>query len=104
MTISPQLLRELRDALDEEWITADEWCRRTGDTLEAIYSRRAKGTWQDGVHSNKPKGGGLWVNRVKANEWAAKSVSRLGSMRASAGPAPASESPSSTAARIAGNG
>jgi hypothetical protein len=80
--LQQQICDAIEAALRTPWVTVEEWCRRTGDSLDGVYSRRQRGTWRDGIECSKPKGGGLWVNLTAAAEWAAKSNP---SMRRSAG-------------------
>lgn len=47
-----------------------------GETKEAVYARRSKSIWLDGVHCKFVKGAGLWINLLAVNEWVAKSELR----------------------------
>ena len=35
--------------LTPKWILLEKYCQLTGDTKEAVYARRKKGNWLDGV-------------------------------------------------------
>jgi len=75
--IDPALQQRIADAIDAAlrtpWVTMAEWCRLSGDSPDAVYTRRARGIWRDGVECSKPKGGGLWVNLIAAAAWASRS-------------------------------
>jgi hypothetical protein len=51
------------------WVTIDRYLEESGDTAEAVHTRRYRGIWQDGVHCNKPEGAGIWVNLPAVREW-----------------------------------
>lgn len=51
------------------WVTAEKFCQLTGDSPKAIYVRRSKGLWIDGVHAKKVPGMGLMVNLEEVNKW-----------------------------------
>jgi hypothetical protein len=53
------------------WVLLCRWCELTGDTKDAVYSRRSDGKWADGVHCKK-KDGKLWVNVPEAMKWVEK--------------------------------
>lgn len=60
------------------WVPLDEYlAKHAGETAKAVYNRRSNGIWEDGVHSKVVQGGGLWVNLLAVNAWAAKSELRL---------------------------
>ena len=76
--MTAQLLILLETALrDGWWVPLEAYLRDYADTKEAVYTRRSKGVWQDGVHSKFVKGSGIWVNLVEVNSWVAKSELRL---------------------------
>lgn len=65
--------RLLETALtDGLWVPLDCYLANYQDTKRAVYSRRSRGDWKDGVHSKIIKGGGLWINLLAVNEWAAQ--------------------------------
>jgi hypothetical protein len=64
---------------DGAWVPLECYCDNYNETRDAVYSRRAKGIWQDGVHCKFVKGGGLWINLIAVNTWAAKSELRRAS-------------------------
>lgn len=65
---------------DGWWVPVETYLASyPGETREAIYSRRSKGLWQDGVHSKFVKGAGLWINLMAVNSWVAKSALRQAS-------------------------
>lgn len=57
---------------DGAWVPLDCYLRLYTDTKRAVYSRRSRGDWKDGIHSKIIKGGGLWINLLAVNEWAAQ--------------------------------
>lgn len=73
MSVDARLLELLQAALrDGWWIPIDAYLRDYEDTREAVYSRRSKGIWQDGIHSKFVQGGGLWINLPEVRKWGAK--------------------------------
>jgi hypothetical protein len=77
-------------------VPIDKYCDLTGETYEAVATRRSKGIWQDGVHSKFVKGAGLCVNLIAVNQWVAKSELRPESRAGRRKKGPPSGSPSST--------
>lgn len=53
------------------WVKLSRWCDLTGDTEEAVYSRRKVGKWADGVHC-KLTDNKLWINVPEAQKWIEK--------------------------------
>ena len=47
-----------------------------GETEAAVYARKSKGIWRDGIECKFIKGAGLWINRIAVNRWASTSKSR----------------------------
>lgn len=81
MNPSPRLLELLEVVLrDGWWVPLETYLANyPGESKEAIYSRRSKTLWKDGIHSKFVKGGGLWINLVAVNAWVARSELRLAS-------------------------
>jgi hypothetical protein len=57
-----------------ELVTLERWCELTGDTKDAVYSRRHKGKWADGIHCEL-RDHRLWVNVPEAQKWLKKNPS-----------------------------
>jgi hypothetical protein len=53
------------------WVKIEKWCNETGDTMDAVHSRRKAGKWLDGQQC-KVVDGRLWVNISLAMEWVEK--------------------------------
>lgn len=51
-----------------EWVKLNKYCEITGDTPDAVHSRRRAGKWLDGIHC-KLVDGNLWVNLKSAQQW-----------------------------------
>lgn len=51
-----------------QWVLLKRWCELTGDTKDAVYSRRHARKWADGIHCKK-KDGKLWINVPEAMTW-----------------------------------
>lgn len=50
------------------WVRLSKHCADTGDTPEAVHSRRKKRKWIDGVHC-RVRDGNLYVNPEAYNKW-----------------------------------
>lgn len=40
-----------------------------GDSVQAVYARRKKGIWIQGIHYQKSPDGKLWVNLLEVKQW-----------------------------------
>lgn len=70
--MNEQLLKLLEAiARDGWWVPLDCYVAAYHETKEAVWSRRRRGVWQDDVHLRELKGGGIWVNLLAVNRWAA---------------------------------
>jgi hypothetical protein len=98
----PQQLEALRAAIDEEWITVEEWCRRTGDTLEAVYSGARRGYGRMGCTRTKPKGGRLWINRAGSERMGGREETRRRRRHRPSHRQPASAPPSASPSMFRG--
>ena len=65
MSVNPENLMVVR------WVRLTRWCELTGDTKDAVYSRRHQGKWADGVHC-KLADSKLWINVPEALKWIEK--------------------------------
>jgi hypothetical protein len=54
-----------------DWVKLEWYCEHTGDTKDAVYSRRHKGKWADGIHCEM-RDGRLWINYREAQKWKKK--------------------------------
>lgn len=85
--MNAELLRLLEIAdRDGWWVPLATYLREYSDTPQAVYTRRSKGIWKDGIHSKFVRGGGIWINLVAVNTWVAKSELRLVSQSAKTQP------------------
>lgn len=64
-------IEELEDSQGREWLLLCEYCRLTGDTKQAVYSRRHAGKWADGIHCEM-RDGKLWINYPQVMKWVSK--------------------------------
>lgn len=53
------------------WVKLDKYLELTGDTLDAVHSRRKAGKWLDG-HQCKLVDGRLWINLPAVHGWVEK--------------------------------
>jgi hypothetical protein len=51
------------------WIRLATYCQLSGDTPDAVHSRRRKRQWTDGRHCLVGPDGNLWVNPEEVNRW-----------------------------------
>ncbi|MBW7567842.1 hypothetical protein KIF53_15655 [Chromobacterium subtsugae] len=51
-----------------KWVTLTKYCEDSGDTKDAVYNRRRRGTWLDGREC-KLVSGKLWVNTEAVKKW-----------------------------------
>jgi len=51
------------------WVRAKHYCTQTGETMDAIYKRRSKGQWIDGVQCKLDPLGNLWINLPEVRKW-----------------------------------
>ena len=55
-----------------DWVRLSEYCRKSGETPDAVDKRIRSGYWLKGVHVNLPQGSReLWVYEPAVNDWAA---------------------------------
>jgi hypothetical protein len=50
-------------------VTLRHYCSLTGDTPQAVHSRRKRGEWVDDKHCYLVKGRRLWIDIEEANKW-----------------------------------
>lgn len=63
-------LKPFRPTLDDfPYMRIKTYAMRYGDTVQAIYARRKKGSWLEGVHYQKSPDGNLWVNLIEVKQW-----------------------------------
>jgi hypothetical protein len=69
-----ELLATLKALLREGWWVDRKTylAERPGETRDAVYTRRSKGIWRDGVECKLIKGAGLWIDLIAVNKWAAE--------------------------------
>lgn len=53
-----------------KWVKLNKYCELTGETPDAVHSRRTKGIWLDGKHCRVAGDRRLWVNLEEAQRWA----------------------------------
>lgn len=58
-----------RQVVVRDWVKLDEWCRRKGDTPDAVHARRRKRQWIDQVHCVVGPDGNLYVCPEEVNRW-----------------------------------
>ncbi len=44
------------------WVKLRKYCELSGETADAVHSKRRKGMWADGIHCRIAGDGNLWVN------------------------------------------
>ncbi len=55
------------------WVKLKKYCELSGETPDAVHSKRRKGMWADGVQCRIAGDGNLWVNLDEVDKWAATS-------------------------------
>jgi len=51
------------------WFRLKKYCELTGDTENAVKSRRNNGKWAEGKHSKTGPDGKIWVNLKEVEKW-----------------------------------
>ena len=51
-----------------KWVKLKKYCELSGDTMNAIKHRRARGDWIEGIHWTK-RAGVVWINLDKVQAW-----------------------------------
>lgn len=49
-------------------VKLSKWCELTGDTADAVHSRRKRLEWREGVHWHL-RGAHVWIDTVEAQKW-----------------------------------
>ena len=52
-----------------KWVKLKKYCHETGDTINAVYSKRKRGMWLDGLHCKLGPDGNLRINLVEVEKW-----------------------------------
>lgn len=55
--------------LPYRWIKLAQHCKITGDTRDAVHTRRKRHIWTDGVQCRLGPDGNLYVNPEEYNKW-----------------------------------
>lgn len=50
-------------------IPLKRYCQITGELPNAIYQRKFRKVWLEGVHLTRPNGGDWWVDLAMVNAW-----------------------------------
>lgn len=58
-----------RTYLPVRWVKLMKYCELTGDTPDAVHSKRRKGQFVDGVHCRLAPDGNIWVNLEAVDAW-----------------------------------
>jgi hypothetical protein len=65
------------------WVKLSKYCELSGDTANAVHSKRKKGQFLDGVHCKIASDGNLWVNVEAVEKWVEQgSRSAISALRA----------------------
>jgi hypothetical protein len=59
----------MKELITSKWVTVKKYCEMSGDTTKAVYIRRSKGVWAEGVHAKKIPGMGVMINLEEINKW-----------------------------------
>lgn len=59
----------MSDPKQIRWVKLSRYCELTGDTRDAVYSKRARRIWSDGLHCKMAPDGVLWVNLEEVEKW-----------------------------------
>jgi len=65
----PGLPQEIERLSCGELVKLDHYCKLTGDTRQAVYSRMKRGQWVDGKHCHMREGRRLWIDIEEVNAW-----------------------------------
>ena len=68
MTETPEEATRQRDPLGA-LVKLHKYCSDTGDTAEAVHTRRKRGEWIDGKHCHLVAGRRLWIDIAEVNAW-----------------------------------
>jgi hypothetical protein len=67
-TETPEEATRQRDPLGA-LVKLHKYCSDTGDTAEAVHTRRKRGEWIDGKHCHLVAGRRLWIDIAEVNAW-----------------------------------
>jgi hypothetical protein len=67
-TETPEEVARQRDMLGT-LVKLHKYCSDTGDTAEAVHTRRKRGEWIDGKHCHLVAGRRLWIDIAEVNAW-----------------------------------
>jgi hypothetical protein len=56
-----------------KWIKVSRYCEITGDTPDAVYAKKRRRLWAEGVHFKKAPDGCLWINTEEVERWVEQS-------------------------------
>jgi len=51
------------------WVKLAKYCEMSGETKYAVYGKRRKGTYIDGIHCKLADDGKLWINVEMVEKW-----------------------------------
>lgn len=52
-----------------KWVKLKRYCEISGDSANAVYAKRKKGIWLDGIQCKLGPDGNLWINLVEVDKW-----------------------------------
>jgi hypothetical protein len=68
------------------WVKLNRYCELSGESKEAVYTKRKNGIWIDGMQYKRGPDGNVWINLMEVELWIQTDgnlQSRLKSLRAS---------------------
>ena len=51
-----------------KWVKLKKYCQQSGDTPDAVHSKRKRGMCLDGLHCKLGPDGNLWVNLIEVEK------------------------------------
>jgi hypothetical protein len=65
----PKALSPSSEPTSIQYVLLRRYCELTGDTPQAVYDRRRRGQWIDGLHCHVVGARRLWINLPVVQEW-----------------------------------
>ncbi|MDN0075623.1 excisionase [Crenobacter sp. SG2303] len=53
-----------------KWVKLEKYCELSGDTPDAVDSKKRSGKWLEGTHWRIPADGRVWINLEEVEKWA----------------------------------
>lgn len=64
----------IKNIHNPKWVKLIKYCELSGDSPDAVYAKRKRGIWLDGIHCKIAPDNKLWVNMEEIQKWVEQGI------------------------------